>query len=108
MEDKQRRSPICDLPLKLNSKQCIEINAKAFDGFILDKQARARSYFERSAKLLTCVRSQLYAIVSLRRQRGVVAILHVKRNRQPCKRMQKVEVIEVERLGKKRRRRNYQ
>ena len=37
MDDKQRRSPICDLPLKLDLKQNIEINANAFDGMILDR-----------------------------------------------------------------------
>lgn len=38
MGDKQSRSAICDLPLKLDSTQEIQINPHAFDGFVLSRK----------------------------------------------------------------------
>lgn len=38
MDNKQRRSPICDLPLKLSLKQPIDLNMRAFDNFVLPRQ----------------------------------------------------------------------
>ena len=43
MDDKQRRSPICDLPLKLDSNNIIEINEEAFDGMAVRRVQEQKS-----------------------------------------------------------------
>ena len=43
MENKQRRSPICDLPLKLIPDQSIDLNLSAFEDFLLSRQDEVES-----------------------------------------------------------------
>ena len=49
MDDKQRRSPICDLPLKLDSNYAIEIDQNAFDGMVI-RRPKEQSLILREAR----------------------------------------------------------
>jgi len=98
MEDKQRRSPICDLPLKLNSKQCIEINAKAFDGFILDRR-QEQGRILREAQNFDLRQKSNYTPLCLCADSAVLLQYYVSAIVSLAKNA-KVEVIEVGDLGK--------
>ncbi|MDE6474558.1 MAG: hypothetical protein K2L70_05615 [Clostridia bacterium] len=98
MEDKQRRSPICDLPLKFDANQSIEIDAKAFNTLILDRR-QERERILREAQNFDLRRMSNYTPLCLCADSAVLlqyyvsAIVNLAPNAN-------VEVIEVGDLGK--------